>query len=139
MEAKELRIGNLLQENNTETPVQIESIIKIEEGYKLETSTIEGIKGRLANLPAFALSGIPLTEEWLDKFGFEHYTKERHLVYSNPGFKGFTLHRTDKESFYKMIHLWEEQSYRLSTHIKYVHQLQNLYLAVTGKELELRK
>lgn len=67
---------------------------------------------------------IPLTEEWLLKFGFEPLGSSRF------DFKIFTYYLYDG-SFYN-------QSSRLST-IKYVHQLQNLYFALTGEELKIKE
>ena len=83
---------------------------------------------------------IPLTEEWLIKFGFE---------------KGYLNYLVLKEEFYcycyeksKGLHIEvfahdEEDevidSEYLTPTINYVHQLQNLYHALTGKELEIKE
>jgi hypothetical protein len=65
---------------------------------------------------------IPLTEEWLLKFGFEitnnFQTKDR-----------FQTHKQDGI-------IWFEYGY-ISIELKYVHQLQNLYFALTGEELTI--
>ena len=67
---------------------------------------------------------IPLTEDWLCKFGFE------------------------KDSFYwslKDLSIdFEKNGYSYvigsgATGFKYVHQLQNLYFALTGEELTIKK
>ncbi len=70
--------------------------------------------------------GIPLTEEWLLKFGFDKkdksYIKNSFLFINN-------------NSIYKFL-------YKLSiieSEVKYVHQLQNLYFALTGEELTIEK
>jgi hypothetical protein len=66
---------------------------------------------------------IPLTEDWLLKFGFV----------SNPyedRYEKGTIHiECDKTK--GATYLWIENM----PHIKYVHQLQNLYFALTGEEL----
>lgn len=69
---------------------------------------------------------IPITEEWLLKFGFhkinESYIKNAFLF-------------TNCNSIYKFL-------YKLSiieNELKYVHQLQNLYFALTGEELIIEK
>jgi hypothetical protein len=66
---------------------------------------------------------IPLTEEWLLKFGFV----------SNPyedRYEKGTIHiECDKTK--GATYLWVENM----PHIKYAHQLQNLYFALTGEEL----
>lgn len=68
---------------------------------------------------------IELTEHWLLKFGFEklNYT---YLA------KGLAVHNHDIVSFYM---LYEQNR----TYIKYVHQLQNLYFALTGEELKIKE
>ena len=62
---------------------------------------------------------IPLTEEWLVKFGFENKTKT--FVLNNISIK----QQTKGYFFY------------LSIMNQYVHQLQNLYFALTGEELKI--
>ena len=79
---------------------------------------------------------IPLTEEWLVKFGFEH-TKTPY-VRRPPNCKlfilaGIILVRSkikDSQNIY--WHNWTD------TKIQYVHQLQNLYFALTGEELTIK-
>lgn len=65
---------------------------------------------------------IPLTEDWLKKFGFTR------IVPSWADIK-----RIDKDDYY----LIRDDVYFNEKKIKYVHQLQNLYFALTGKELKL--
>ncbi len=65
---------------------------------------------------------IPLTEEWLLKFGFEitdnFQTKDR-----------FQTHKQDGI-------IWFEYGY-IVVELNYVHQLQNLYFALTNEELTI--
>ena len=66
---------------------------------------------------------IPLTEEWLERFGF---------VYKNGygyKFKYGWISRKDKYWSY----------YSLMIKIYYVHQLQNLYFALTAEELTIKE
>ena len=75
---------------------------------------------------------IPLTEEWLLKFGFvdKNYTLELKAKRKTIVFNWFSkVVSTGKRSGYY------SRKYR---HIKYVHQLQNLYFALTGEELEVK-
>jgi len=66
---------------------------------------------------------IPLTEEWLLKFGFEitdnFQTKDRFQTHKQDGF------------------FWFEYGY-IVVELNYVHQLQNLYFALTGEELTIK-
>jgi hypothetical protein len=75
---------------------------------------------------------IPLTEEWLLKFGFKPKMIE-----------------TEYYSFWKIGHLgarYDKKTHEVEItyigaflkHIKNVHQLQNLYFALTGEELTIR-
>jgi len=69
---------------------------------------------------------IPLTEEWLERFGFEED--------DSVGW----LKRFDKsDSFFIDLSFmyWGENSVKLT----HVHQLQNLYFALTGEELTIKK
>jgi hypothetical protein len=74
---------------------------------------------------------IPLTEEWLLKFGFEKKNKSFHK-YS----KGFC-----HEGFYcggkwhTIVEGRKNNYFYKGAWMIYVHQLQNLYFALTGQEL----
>jgi hypothetical protein len=71
---------------------------------------------------------IILTEEWLLKFGFKE-TKEDKKI------KWFVKNRLEivigEVNFIVYDHL-------VLKHIKYIHQLQNLHFALTGKELKIK-
>ena len=75
---------------------------------------------------------IPLTEEWLVKFGFERTSYGRQ-------FKGFHLEAgsrvisTDVLSSFCFEQIPDKKYLRIT----YVHQLQNLYFALTNEELTL--
>jgi len=66
---------------------------------------------------------IPLTEEWLMNFGFKQWGDKYTF-----GLKGINIHHR-KRGFVlrKSIPI-----------IRYVHQLQNLYFALTGEELTIK-
>lgn len=77
----------------------------------------------------FAFYPISLTEEWLMKFGFELSC-------------GYFESKCGRCTF----EYWDENKTRLTTHeghnlsiqIEHVHQLQNLYFALTGEELTIK-
>jgi hypothetical protein len=82
---------------------------------------------------------IPLTEEWLLKFGFK---KERHfdlIVYAIHPTDGILrsllaiAYHEDGEHFCNINDKW------IPNKIKHVHQLQNLYFALTGEELIIKE
>lgn len=76
---------------------------------------------------------IPLTEKWLGSFGFEK---------DNETYSWGILVPLEKCDFMFQIEVFanDPSFYYLSKchEIKYVHQLQNLYFALTGKELEIK-
>ena len=79
------------------------------------------------------ISGIPLTEEWLRKFGFEDndYTFDLYIGHRKISFTWFSrVVSTGVRSGFRC------QKYK---HIKYVHQLQNLCFALTGNELTIKE
>lgn len=82
--------------------------------------------------------GIPLTEELLLKCGFEKKDKEWYL-FPSPEIQIIVLN-DDKYNgvmFYtRTIHTDYTPIY-CTKHINNVHQLQNLYFALTGQELEI--
>lgn len=114
MNVKELRIGNWVLENNT----KIKKVVSVSVDTILTTSAGKQL-----------ISPIPLTEQWLLDFGFRNDSLEM----NNSKVEYLTLdYETDD-----VINCLIFQSNKLSgySHIKYVHQLQNLYHSLTNKEL----
>ena len=117
MKVNELRIGNLIMTCKPE--------FKGERDY-VETK-VSGAFIDYAENDKLLIKPIPITEEWLLKFGFEKahafYTKNKEsdleFIICDEGNGNFN------PMFYK------------GKYIKYVHQLQNLYFALTSNELEL--
>ncbi len=75
---------------------------------------------------------IPLTQEWLVKFGFKNDNDPDYFYLELPS--GFIIHFTP---FSSGISTYDDgsQTNQLSIKLTYVHQLQNLYFALTGEEL----
>jgi len=113
--------------------------LRINNYYELKGSVLGGGICQLKNLKDFIHIGnliesdlvkpIPLTEEWLLKFGFEKITEF-----------SFCFDKFICEYFLQDIIV----SFRLKYNpadslfirdIKYVHELQNIYFALTGSEL----
>lgn len=67
---------------------------------------------------------IPITEDWLIKFGFESDGIE--------WWDGIICLGIFKDGIYYLP--TESLDYRVGQEIKYVHQLQNLYFALTGSD-----
>lgn len=86
------------------------------------------------------VSGIPLTEDWLLRFGFENITLTRGILY--PTFEKKYRHVLVESSIKLQeidTNMWMWLVGNTNVHIYEVHQLQNLYFALTGQELELKK
>lgn len=133
MKANELRIGNLISDG-----FFIYKILEISKGIVKGFSTQNGeffYPDTLYSLNEENLEGIPLTEEWLLRFGAK---KINHIH----GYVFWTFHNTKQNNC--LIDIYEngnktEVNSRVVNPCKYVHQLQNLYFALTGNELEIKK
>jgi hypothetical protein len=114
MKAEELRIGNYFQWKSTK---DIEQVYNIVSDFKWQgNARYKTLK--IANINDVSISDtepIPLTEEWLVK------------LWTNS------------------INYWIDTQYGkfwfqpLSLEIEHVHQLQNLYFALVGEELKIKK
>jgi hypothetical protein len=75
--------------------------------------------------------GIPLTEKWLLKFGFEWS-----ILHQAHYLNGFDFVIDICEHYSRVIKY--RRNGEVITRIEYVHQLQNLYIAITGEELTIK-
>lgn len=127
MKSIELRIGNLINYPNWNIDGTA-ALFRIRDIYT-DNGKI-GLTNGVIQLPSTKLdyiNPIPLTEEWLLKFGF-HYTNDEWIVlFWVNGRVIFAIEYTGK--------IFIEAKTRV--HIKYVHQLQNLYFALTEEELSI--
>ena len=126
MKANELRIGNWLNHFNDTVIVQS---IKHDPAYYLIWCVKDNGYTSVANR-VDGFDGIPLTEDWLVKFGFE--------LTEDSWFYSLDFDKT-KETF-KIFPTTNDKFHTLgldqfNMNIEYVHQLQNLYFALTGEEL----
>ncbi len=124
MKANELRIGNLIEKYLPPS---------ISEWIETETTSID-INYNSRN-EKHGYRPIPLNEEWLLKFGFKKYSNGWFELkeFYNSHFQEFNVHLKGKTS---VVDGGEEIC--LIT-IKHVHQLQNLYFALTSEELEIKE
>jgi hypothetical protein len=122
MEAKELRLNNLFIESKTNTVISVIGL----------TEEIITFSGHFKN--DWQAEPIPLTEEWLLKFGWGKSNEHELCDNSNDIVFVYDWHFKRFEIQIDTEHVGVE--YRLD-HIKYVHQLQNLYFSLTNEELKL--
>jgi hypothetical protein len=142
MKANELRIGNLLYLNNPEfwenylnLVVQVDGIDnnmtkKEKEYWKNSFGSLKLICGNLEfhQFSEFA-KPIPLTEEWLLKFGFKHIKDNWYNLFANSN--TFNVYLFSEIGFRVEI---VNQSIAV---LNNVHELQNLYFALTNEELKI--
>jgi hypothetical protein len=74
---------------------------------------------------------IPLTKDWLLKFGLEYDKNEGHIFLQKYIFYIRDDHEEDGWDIYENV------NDSFITTVEYVHQLQNLYFALTGAEIEV--
>ena len=124
LQAHELRIGNLFQEQNSKEIIMVTELSQFKIGFS------GSFKGNWQAEP------IPLTEEWLLKFGFLDTTGVDYIYHVDLDFKLIIIPASD---FYPQIDKADDSGWKSVSlnKIKYVHQLQNLYFALTGEELKL--
>lgn len=145
MKASELRIGNLVEilttTRDTMIPLptgkygEINNIRqdKVQIKYIFETNPEKHV---LFNRSHNTIRPIPLTEEWLVKFGWNYYIHESVYkkwgkVKANDYVYRYTIIQSDKG----FVHPTSDGGVKLN----YVHQLQNLYFALTGEELTIKE
>jgi hypothetical protein len=126
MTAQELRIGNLITFNGKEFKV-----IALAEN----DVCINGFGGIAENFEP-----IPLTEDWFLKFGFLNCKKNGSNYFSDsiddPNNATIRFAHPDSDWIYSV---GDDDHGIVFNKINYVHQLQNLYFALTGNELTLNK
>lgn len=118
----ELRIGNLLKFGNNICKVYEINNLNF---YIRNEKEDESLKSSWANIEP-----IPLTEEWLLKLGFEK-SNRIDLGELKPCYVMFSLALMIRHNSFFIDWIGG------NTELKYVHQLQNLYHALTGLELQI--
>lgn len=133
MKAEELRIGNYINWEQTTHIVSGLPNFNLVRSYWIKDSiaqTEEEYQGFIEEAKP-----IPLNEEWLLKLGF---VKEKGMLHGLDKFKLFL------PCINKPILTYSQRSISVSNgsfslEMKYVHQIQNLYYALTGEELTVNK
>jgi hypothetical protein len=119
MKSRELRIGNLIYWDIPQKKGVVHLVNAI------LPNTLHTIPISLGKHTKNEYKPIPLSEEWLLKFGYIHCSiRENHFIV-----KGHTIWLCDD------LFICD----RNGNILKHVHQLQNLYFALTGEELEITK
>lgn len=117
MKANELRIGNLVR--------TVVAHIDFEVDIETFTDILNG-----------SIEPIPLTEEWLERFGCKKQTSSAKGIGE---FDWYELPNGMDLVWVLSSKCWVRIETVESVTIKHVHQLQNLYFALTGEELNQNK
>ena len=122
MTQKELRIGSFV---NYFDDGEYSIISTLDWGY-VHLKDASSIEYRF-------IKSIPLTEEWLVKFGFKYKKKYDAFVKTINKCNEFIIAKNvgKKENYYLC-------DIDIETELKNVHQLQNLYFALTNEELIIK-
>ncbi|WP_214228614.1 hypothetical protein [Pedobacter sp. B4-66] len=124
MKANELRIGNLVL-------MAFENVVEPVTSRRIGFINQATSKGH-----SHPFEPIPLSEEWLIKFGFEGDDDERHIVLGFGGGEELSVELLTKTCCLTRTNKNERDDYVYVAYPEYVHQLQNLYFSLTGKELK---
>lgn len=117
MKENKLMIGNLLQGK---------MVVTVSEIRKNNRVSVEGSESTF--IVGECLSFIPLTDEWIEKFGGKTVGDSVH-------WPGFALDIEEGNTGIGFFYPLRERG-MMDLHVEFVHQLQNLYCALSGgKEL----
>ena len=119
MKANELRIGNWVRWNYEERSEG--NVYPVEYGYELDD---------IKNNPNI-VKPIPLTEEWLIKFGY--FTQNG--AWGTIAVKEYHKKNTHQLDLFGNAWVHDREGYRVD--LDYVHQLQNLFYYLCGEELKI--
>jgi hypothetical protein len=124
MKENELMIGNWVNHTDSYEDGQKKQIQFSESNWYRIGDCIERLED---------FEPIPLTEEWLLKFGFEKAVDENIWV-NKSSYQSLFYQLTFNSQIGASLY---EDSHWIKSNIQYVHQLQNLYFALTNEELKI--
>ena len=125
----ELRLGNWIESDNTEYDSKKKELVTSRVQFQINESQMRNI----FNTYKTEFDFIQLTEQWLKDFGFEVNGR---YIYQIELPKGRFLERMlwNKKTSIFAVSCKDKYEYEIAR-ILYIHTLQNLYFALTGKEL----
>lgn len=134
MKPQELRPGNFLGIDLKETPENFHTVTEV--GHTVQAVdclySLEEIEERRCQKEYFDIGDmepIPMSKEWLTKLGFTESAKGNWKFPNGWGYVSF-----QNDVWYVFM-----GSTSVSKTYKFVHELQNLYFAMTGEELIIKK
>jgi hypothetical protein len=126
MKASELRVGSLVEYKGVVYPIY---------GLSEEAPFLDTIEFGSGVLEWKDINPVPITEDWLLRFGFNYDANDDWYVLDCGTGVSFS-HIIDGLTHYfsSLEMVWAD----VLQEIKYVHQFQNLHFALTGEELEVK-
>ena len=136
IDVRELRIGNIFKTSDCEN-FRVGEIYKKEDGFSFVENSVY-CNGSLLYGAVEDLQPIPLTEELLARSGWKECDDACFIryVYRNGKFK-MNIMICDLKKYILSINDIENRCQICNIEVKYLHQLQNIYYDVTGKELDV--
>lgn len=123
MKANELRVGNWVSRDGEIYQASSPTITALENGY-------------------FNVEPVIISTEWLTKFGFEYINKgdNDYILYTDPNHDYYLQMDVRKggDRWVILDNTVNELTAFAMVDIVHVHQLQNLYFALTGEELKYK-
>ncbi len=130
MQASELRIGNFVLSNNLITKIEFITEDGINQDVDFGQYGSMNYEAWFSNdLQNRYIEPIPLTEEWLLKFGFKENIISLVLETDN-----FFFSYSKKNQKFEVQYNSRDGHRLFPVKIEHVHQVQNLYFALTGEE-----
>jgi hypothetical protein len=130
MEAKELRVGNIVYSYSEWHKIECCQVSTIAEILLDRVMFLHGSVCRLKDIKP-----IKLAEEWLIKFGLEKYDYEDEnfeFIYTN----NLCKVSLNKDGYYSY---WVEEMWNCVVDVEYVHEIQNIFFALNKIDLQLQK
>ena len=125
IKANELRLENIILYKGDALPVYMVDRAGLSFS-RINDVRVNKISGATLETGSIDFEPIPLTPEWLERLGFVNERRDTYCI------GAFEIWIQGKQLFYY-------ESLPNSPEIKYVHQLQNLFFALTGKELTVKE
>lgn len=136
MEVKELRIGNIVGKTYFQLASEKHIVSSIKSVYYAEVAgvyenaaALRGERG-LRHVAIENIEPIPITEEWLLKFGFKEYHSTGVVRRFESTVLGDVVFHLSATNYLVIKHLF--------VRCEYVHQLQNIFFALKNEELTIK-
>jgi hypothetical protein len=144
MKTNELRIGNFVKLGKKKNTLEVYGVKSFDvgiEGISNELNVYLMDKKYIYNVVSDEdIKPIKITEEWLLKFGFkktDNKYMDNYIIPISTGYWHSVNYDNEDCEWYYNNDYSDASCYYVAS-IKYVHQLQNLYFALTRKELTFK-